>query len=392
MDIEQLEKRLEWLEDERRKDKLLVATLQDRLANLEEKTQPIDQRFKELEGEVTRIATSLLRFNQIETAMAQMRQELSRMIQDIEKQRFEKEREMEKIRLADNESVNRSLGEIRKTLEVLPEIRKTLQVRAEGENRLGREIEELEQKILLIRRSDDEYKRQIKLLEESQRQDAKRLTDLQGEVTALRKRQEELRGKIDLNADSVRKIETRISELTAAESERRQSQIAFMEKQNMLAIERERVWKDWQVRFEQIEAQSSNLDNQLQSLESTQRAVKRAQEAFEEITNRFERRINEITEMQRLVEDRFRQEWVSFKADDQKRWTNYTLAQEEQQRELLRSVGKLEERLMLLEDLIQEFQDFSHQITEETTSRLQSLLTLVRSWNEEQEKAISRKR
>ncbi|MFZ6021397.1 MAG: hypothetical protein ACOYXO_17510 [Chloroflexota bacterium] len=392
MDIEQLEKRLEWLEDERRKDKLLVATLQDRIANLEEKTQPIDQRFKELEGEVTRIATSLLRFNQIETAMAQMRQELSRMIQDIEKQRSEKEREIEKIRLADNESVNRSLGEIRKTLEVLPEIRKTLQARAEGENRLGREIEELEQKILLIRRADDEYKRQIKLLEESQRQDAKRLTDLQGEVTALRKRQEEQRGKIDLNADSVRKIETRISELTAAESERRQSQIAFMEKQNMLAIERERVWKDWQVRFEQIEAQSSNLDNQLQSLESTQRAVKRAQEAFEEITNRFERRINEITEMQRLVEDRFRQEWVSFKADDQKRWTNYTLAQEEQQRELLRSVGKLEERLMLLEDLIQEIQDFSHQITEETTSRLQSLLALVRNWNEEQEKAISRKR
>jgi len=392
MDIEQLEKRLEWLEDERRKDKLLVATLQDRIANLEEKTQPIDQRFKELEGEVTRIATSLLRFNQIETAMAQMRQELTRMIQDIEKQRAEKEREVEKIRLADNESVNRSLGEIRKTLEVLPELRKSLQARAEGENRLGREIEELEQKILLIRRSDDDYKRQIKLLEESQRQDAKRLTDLQGEVTALRKRQEEQRGKIDLNADSVRKIEMRISELVAAESERRQSQIAFMEKQNMAALERERVWKDWQVRFEQIEAQSSNLDNQLQSLEATQRAVKRAQEAFEEITNRFERRINEITEMQRLVEDRFRQEWVSFKADDQKRWTNYTLAQEEQQRELLRSVGKLEERLMLLEDLIQEIQDFSHQITEETTSRLQSLLALVRNWNEEQEKAISRKR
>ena len=40
---------------------------------------------------------------------------------------------------------------------------------------------------------------------------------------------------------------------------------------------------------------------------------------------RFDRRLNEITEMQRLVEERFRQEWVSFKADDQKRWTNYTL-------------------------------------------------------------------
>ena len=34
---------------------------------------------------------------------------------------------------------------------------------------------------------------------------------------------------------------------------------------------------------------------------------------------RFERRINEITEMERLTEERFRQEWVTFKADDQKR-------------------------------------------------------------------------
>lgn len=392
MENEQLEKRLEWLEDERRKDKLLVATLQDRIANLEEKLQPIDPRFKELEGEVARIATSLLRFNQVDTSIAQMRQELTRMIQDTEKQRSERDREMEKIRLADNESVSRSLGEIRKTLEGLPEIRKTLQARGEGENRLGREIEEVEQKLLLIRRSDDEYRRQIKLLEESQRQDSKRLTDLQGEVGALRKRQEEQRGKMDLNADSVRKVELRISELIAAESERRQNQVAFIEKQNMAILERDRVWKEWQSRFEQIESQSSNLENQLQSLEATHRAVKRAQESFEEITNRFERRINEITEMQRLVEDRFRQEWVSFKADDQKRWTNYTLAQEEQQREVIRQIAKLEERLILLEDMIQEFQDFSHQVTEETTSRLQSLLALVRSWNEEQDHTVNSRR
>ena len=40
--------------------------------------------------------------------------------------------------------------------------------------------------------------------------------------------------------------------------------------------------------------------------------------------------------MTRLTEDRFRQEWVAFKADDQKRWTNYSLVQEEQSRELNR--------------------------------------------------------
>ena len=57
------------------------------------------------------------------------------------------------------------------------------------------------------------------------------------------------------------------------------------------------------------------------ALEETQRAVKRSQDSFDDINRRLERRINEITEIQRLAEDRFRQEWVTFRADDQKRWT-----------------------------------------------------------------------
>jgi hypothetical protein len=54
---------------------------------------------------------------------------------------------------------------------------------------------------------------------------------------------------------------------------------------------------------------------------------------LDDINIRFDRRINELTEMHRLTEERFRQEWISFKTDDQKRWTNYLLTQEEQQQE-----------------------------------------------------------
>lgn len=385
MDLEQLEKRLDWLDDERRKDKLLVTTMQDRIADLEEHWQPFNDRIKQLEGDVARLTSSLLRFDQIESSIALVRQELTRTIQESDKQRFDHDREMEKVRQADIESNQKSVGEIRKALDAIPDIRNNLAARIEGENRLGKQIEELEQKFLLIRRSDEEYRRQIKMIDEGQRQDSKRLADVVGEVSALRKRQEEQRGKIDLNVDSMRKYEMRLSELQAAESERRQSQVAFIEKQNMSNIERERTWKEWQTRFDQIEDQSATLDAQLQTLEATQRAVKRSQGSFEEVTMRFERRINEITEMQRLVEDRFRQEWVSFKADDQKRWTNYSLAQEELQRESGRSFEKLEERLVLIEDISQELQDFNHKIGEETITRLQGLLALARSWVEDQE-------
>lgn len=392
MEIDQVKKQLDWLDEERRKDKLLIATLQDRIADLEERIPPVDARVNEVEGDLARITTSLTRFEQIENSLGQLRVDLSRQIQEVEKNRADRDREIEKMRLADIESVTRAVGEVRKGQEPIPDIKKALQARVEGENRLGTEIEELSNRLNATRRSDEEYRRQIKLLDEGQRQDAKRLTDLQGEVGAIRKRIEEQRGKTDLTSDSIRKVELRISELLAGETERRQGQVAFMEKQNMAVMERERVWREWQSRFEQVESQSQNLDSQLQSLDATHRAVKRSQEAFDEISARFERRINEITEMQRLVEERFRQEWVAFKADDQKRWTNYTLAQEEQHRELNRQFAKSEERLVLLEDQVQEIKDLLNQIVEDTQRRLNALLGLARDFAEKHDQTMPRSR
>ena len=74
-----------------------------------------------------------------------------------------------------------------------------------------------------------------------------------------------------------------------------------------------------------IERQSSQLESQLQLLDTTHLTIKRIQEGVDDLMQRVERRINEIVEMQRLAEERFRQEWTTFKADDQKRWTNNIL-------------------------------------------------------------------
>jgi chromosome segregation ATPase len=260
----------------------------------------------------------------------------------------------------------------------------------EEDFRLGRLIEDVNQKIVEYRRSDEEYKRSLKLLEEAQRQETKRITDMAGEVAAVRKRQDEQRGKTDLVSDSVRKMEMRISEFQGAESERRQAMSGFIDKQNMAAVERDRIWKDWQTRFELIERQGIGLDAQLQAIEATHRSIKRSQESFDEITQRFDRRINEITEMQRLTEDRFRQEWVAFKADDQKRWTNYSLVQEEQGREQNRQFDQYTERIVVLEDVLQEIQDLVQQIREENQKRLQSLLALAHDWVEQYDRVFGR--
>ncbi len=390
MDLDQLSKRLEWLENERRKDKVIIQTLEERLAAAEGSLPGLLQQVKEMSGEVTRLTAMLAKFDQVDASIAQIRVDLGRGLEGIEKTRVDRERELEKARLADQETLSRSISEVRRGQDSIPDLRKSIQARQEEDFRLARLIEEANQKVVESRRSDEEYRRSQKLLEETQRQDAKRITDMAGEVAALRKRQDEQRGKTDLVSDSVRKMEMRISEFQAAESERRQTMAGFIDKQNMTAVERDRIWKDWQTRFELIERQGVGLDAQLQAIEATNRSIKHSQEAFDEITQRFDRRINEITEMQRLTEDRFRQEWVAFKADDQKRWTNYSLVQEEQGREQMRQFDRYNERIVILEDLTQELQDVVHQMREEIQKRLQSMLALAHDWVEQYDRVFGR--
>jgi chromosome segregation ATPase len=390
MDVEQLQKRLDFLENDRRKDKAIIDTLEQRLANLETGLPEVKEQLKEISGEVVRLTTVLSRFDQLDATIAQVRVETGRSIENIEKISADHDREVEKIRMGDLELYNRAIGELRKGLEPIPDLRKSLQGRIEEDYRLGRLIEEMEVKILETRRSDEEYRRSQKMLEEGQRQDTKRLADLQGEVAAIRKRLDEQRGKVDLAADSIRKIDARINDLQSAEGERRQTIASFIDKQNMAQMERERIWKDWQSRFEAIERVSAGLDAQVQALDTLQRTVRRAQEGFEEITQRFERRINEITEMARLNEERFRQEWVSFRADDQKRWTNYSLVQEEQQRDQTRLFERVNERTTALEDLIADIQDLIQRITADNQKRLQSLLAAAHEWMEEYDRTFGR--
>jgi len=392
MEHEQIVKRLEWLDDERRKDKTTIATLEERLVSLEGSLPGILQQLKELNGEVTRLGTVMARLDQFEASMAQMRVDFGRSVEAVEKQRAEHEREAEKVHRLEMEGINQDIGEIRKGLSAIAELKKTLQTRIEEEFRLARMIEELEQKVVEVTRFEEEFKRSVRLLEEGRRQDAKRMTDLIGEAATLRKRSDEQRGKVDLLNDGLRKLEMRLNELLAAENERRQAQASFLEKQTLLQVERERTWKEWQTRFEGLEKIAANLEAELQSLESTHRSVKRSQEALDEVTQRIDRRINEITEMQRLAEDRFRQEWMTFKADDQKRWTNYSLAQEEQAREANRQLEKLAERVVSLEDSSQEIEDLIQQINEDTEKRLQGLLAMAHDWMAAYERLTSQQK
>ena len=56
-DLEQLRKKVEWLDGERRSDKTTVASLLNKIASLESDNNSLTQRIKQMESEITSLTT-----------------------------------------------------------------------------------------------------------------------------------------------------------------------------------------------------------------------------------------------------------------------------------------------------------------------------------------------
>jgi chromosome segregation ATPase len=382
MEFEQIIKRLDWLDEEHRKDKSTVDALKQRETNLEGDLKAANKKIKELTTQISRLSTAPARIEQFDNALAQQRTEIVNYIDDLDKKRVEQQPEIDKRYQIQFEGIQKSINDLRKVKEPISEIKRELKTRADEEIQRNKLTAEWELRMETMVKTVEVIQHSQKATEEPRRQDSKRLADLQGELSAARKRLDDSREKIDLFTDSIRRIETRLNEIMANEAERRQAQINFIETQARLQVERERTWKEWEASLNALHKQSETLDRNLQEWEVTQRTVKRTQDKYEEIVQKFERRINEITEMQRLVEDRFRQEWVTFKADDQKRWTSFTLSQDETHKETRVDVEKVEERLTSLEDLaqtqqdvLQQTKDANEQLFQGMVAQLHELLT-----------------
>lgn len=377
LDVEQLEKRVEWLDNERRNDKTMIASLQSKLEAVETENAALRLRLADLDSEITRLNTLMARLENFEQDLNKLDTETNRQIntfkESLQETQIRTDRHGKQI-----EDQNGDITSLRKHIQKFDGVHELIEDRKKEDLRLSGLIEETKVQLNDVQRFDEEYKRSLKMLEENRRQDAKRLTDMQGEIASVRKRQEETRAKQELVGDDMRKLENRIKGLMEAESERRESQTAFIEKMNMAQVEQDRKFKQWTERFEKMETVTASLDQEMTNIENTHRSVKQSQAALDEVTQRFERRINEITEVQRLNEDRFRQEWTTFKSDDQKRWSNYMLSQEEQHREMNRSLDGLSDSLTTLEEEINLVEENIHQLGREDIRRMQALLSSLR--------------
>ena len=380
MELEQLEKRLEWLDEERRKDKALAAALDSRIAQLESRLASSRKETTSFQAGLAQIKLIFGKLELMESKVDQVKMDLAMLNDSMDKVKADVQSEVEKKIAGEMDVTDRAIQDLRKGFHSLQEMKKVQKELDTDVSLVKTRLQKQDEKMAESQDSFDQYKQLQKLYDESRKAENKRLTDMQGEVSAYRKRMDELRAKIDLTLENLRNLDTRIVEITTAESGRKQTQVAFIDKFNQQQVERDRIWRDWQQKMDSVIQNGSNVELQFKNLEETLRNVRRTREQLDEAAQKMDRRVNEITEMHRLNEDHFRQEWNGFKADDQKRWANYSLIMDEQQKDYDRAGERMEKRLVALEDQTQAQGDRLANIQNEEEKKLQQLVAMAHDW------------
>jgi chromosome segregation ATPase len=386
MEIDQLEKQVEWLDKERRSDKKTISSLEKKIALLEKRLDKSNEFTKELSSDMNRMGVLMTKIEQYDQALESHRTKVKEELDSYDKRAKRRESDARKRQNEVVDDLAKTVSEFQAKFSTFYNVREELMVRKEDEDKRTKLIGELKKKVDQVDTSESERVKTFSELEEDRRQDKKRIADLQAEVASMRKRTDEHRGRLDLITEGQKRSDARLNEVTAVEGGPQGATGELLEKIAQDWAEREKTWKEWSKKLESIDVTSDSFSQAMISIHEADLAIKQAQREFEQITEQLNRRIHEITEMQRLGEERFRQEWSTFKSEDQKRWTNYALTQEELHKEMNRRIENLIDRATNLEENSQDLQDTVQLLSVNAGKLLQSLAAGARDWMAESER------
>jgi hypothetical protein len=325
MDLTQLSQMVTWLDEEHRRDREELAKLDQRLQSMAIEKQEQARRIQDLEGRLASTHAALGRFTQIEQALQQLKNEVVLMFDKQTEERLHAERESERARLSDREALGRSVAEIRKELPRLTRIEEDLVARRAEDQRLGEMALALRQSINGVSKDLDERTRSLPYMVEQRAQDNMRIAQLQAENVDLLKRTDATANRVPLLDERMQRLEKELQRIQPIPEQLRQGQQVFLEAQKLADVERTRqmgLWaQDFVAQRELIEKQGLRIREFDVRYEAAGRAIK----ALEEFQAQIVHGQKQVSELQRLAEERQRKELGEWQGENEQRWKKETL-------------------------------------------------------------------
>lgn len=345
MDLAQAARMIEWLDEERRRDRGNIALLEERIAQQSDLIEQLLRRIDGMESEQSSLRSMFLPTGRDSELAEQLRVEFQQLIESTESKRLMAEREAERRADIARESLTRMVREIEDRVDKIDRAVEELPAARVERDRVASALAAVQQRVEDLAKKFEEPERRLLFLEEQRRQDSRRISDVQSELPELQKQLDGIRPKLDSLEAMVVRSEKRVLELQAAERDRREEMQQFTDQQTLLLQQRDQQVAELTKSFGAYDEDMKRYMERFESWTETHRQMRKIVEDFERIGERLGRRINEVAEMQRLSEERFRQEWNDWVADDQKRWKQFTVTNDEAWRNENKQLEQLRQRV-----------------------------------------------
>ena len=329
MEINQIASMIEWLDEERRRDKALIATLEERLAQQSNSVDSMQRRVDSVESDQTLIKQEALPAKREHDIIDQVRHDMEQMLENAEARRLTAEREAERRLELQRENIQRAVAELSEKADRLErQLANISDIQTEGD-RLANAMRLINQEVDDLTKKLEGPDRRLSFLEEQRRTDARRLAEIESEMPEVKKSVDNQLPKLSLLEELAVRNERRIQDFNNADRERRDQIQQFIDQQQLMVQQRDQQLADLTKRFGVHDEELQKNIERFEVWAGAYREMKRIVDDFNRIGDRLERRIGEASEMQRLSEERFREEWNDWRDEDQKRWKQLTLSSDE---------------------------------------------------------------
>lgn len=388
-DLEDIRNRMEWLDSERRKLTRKLAEMEQRVELQHRELDGREQRIKDLERQLASTNAQLNRLPQVDTQLAQFKDDIVQMIEQYDQRRIQAEEELDRLRRVEHEVTAREIADIRKDIVSIPHLHSDMELRQAEEARLANLIGLQKNKLTAVENRVETWENTFTFLEEKEKQNSRHISEIQASLPEINKRWEYIYNRLDTLQSAISRLENSLQALAETQTALQESTKGWMEQIQIGEYERNQRVESWRRVLDEHTDTIERFGKQWVTFSDQYKEAKMAVQTLSQWQEQVEKQQREAVELLRVESHRTQSRWDAFLHEDEKKWKNFEVDVEQRWMTAKRHEREVLEQITQLEEALDKLKHEKDLIWRVQAAQADAMKQFPRIWLEEVEKALA---
>jgi len=388
-DLEVMNNRLDWFDDERRKSGKRLSDLELQISQQKRIIESQASAIKELDSRLKGATSQLSRLGQMDEKLQLYRDEMVKLVEEYDERRVHSQNEIEKLRRLEYETFQREFLDIRKELAPVKPLQEEMEHRHAEETRLSGLIGNLQGRVSKYDGNFEDMNREMSFLEEAGSSNNQSLGKLEAGFIERIKLIESLEQRIDGASYGLTRTQATTQELAEAVAELKQSVSQLTENIQAGEYARDQKISSWYRTMDEYQESMERYASEWIKITEQYKISKMAVKSMDEWQKHMDTRQNEASELTRVEANRMKTLWDNFVNENEKVRRIFEVDQDQRWSGAERREKLLLEQIIELERLVGQIQTDKDTLWRVQSAQADAMKKWPRILLEEVEKAIA---